>query len=101
VTSVLSHRPPPLTLRFRGTWFHYIFCAPSAALGIIKTRNACKDSTDPVEIQQAITRIEQLKDEAFDLLVDERLAADERFRIFVTLTRDVLNQLETRRAEGL
>ena len=30
-----------------------------------------------------------------DLLVDEKLAADESFRIFVTLSNDVLRQLET------
>lgn len=45
--------------------------------------------------RQAILRIEQLQDEAFDLLVHEKLAADESFRIFVTLSNDVLGQLKT------
>jgi hypothetical protein len=64
----------------------------------IEIRNSSKRSTDPVELQQAITRIEELQDEAFDLLVHEKLAADESFRIFVTLSNDVLGKLETNRS---
>ena len=64
-------------------------------LEIIDIRNSCKGSTDAAELQQAIVRIEQLQDEAFDLLVHEKLAADESFRIFVTLSNDVLGQLKT------
>jgi TRAP-type uncharacterized transport system substrate-binding protein len=70
-------------------------------LETIKIRNTCKASTNPVEIQQAISKIEQLQDEAFDLLVHEKLSADESFRIFVTLTNDVLGQLKTNRSENL
>ena len=53
-----------------------------------------RGSTDLSVLQQAITRVKGLQDEAFDLLVDEKLAADESFRIFVTLTNDVIRQLE-------
>lgn len=60
----------------------------------IDIRNSCKGSTDPIVLQQAITRVKELQDEAFDLLVDEKLAANESFRIFVTLTHDVISQLE-------
>ena len=60
----------------------------------IDIRNSCKGSTDLIVLQQAITRVKELQDEAFDLLVDEKLAADESFRIFVTLTNDVISQLE-------
>ena len=60
----------------------------------IDVRNSCKGSTDPIVLQQAITRVKELQDEAFDLLVDEKLAANESFRIFVTLTQDVISQLE-------
>jgi hypothetical protein len=34
-----------------------------------------------------------MQDKAFELLVDEKLAADESFRIFVTLSNDVLQEL--------
>ena len=64
-------------------------------LETIEIRNSCKGSTDPLEFQQAASRIEQLQDEAFDLLVHEKLAADESFRIFVTLSNDVLSKLQT------
>jgi len=64
---------------------------------IINIRNSCKGSTDPGELQQAISRIEQLQDEAFDQLVHEKLAADESFRIFVTLSNDVSNKLQIKR----
>ena len=60
----------------------------------IDIRNSCKGSTDLIELQQAVTRVKELQDEAFDLLVDEKLAANESFRIFVTLTHDVISQLE-------
>jgi hypothetical protein len=43
----------------------------------------------------------EFRDEAFDLLVHEKLSADESFRIFVTLTNDVLGQLKTNRSKNL
>jgi len=70
-------------------------------LETIEIRNSCKGSTDPVELREAIIRIQALKDEAFDLPVHEKLAADESFRIFVTLTEDVLSQLEAKRSVNL
>lgn len=56
-------------------------------------RKSVKDSTDPAARQQAIEKVRDLQNEAFDLLVDEKLAADESFRIFITLSNDVLQQL--------
>ena len=44
--------------------------------------------------QEAATKVRSLQDEAFALLVDEKLAADESFRIFITLCNDVLHELE-------
>ncbi|MDH3614099.1 MAG: hypothetical protein OEU90_11455 [Gammaproteobacteria bacterium] len=59
----------------------------------IDVRRTIKDSNDPAERQQAIVKVRELQNEAFDLLVDEKLAADESFRIFITLSNDVLRQL--------
>lgn len=56
-------------------------------------RNSVKDAKDPAEFQRAIEKVRDLQNEAFDLLVDEKLAADESFRIFITLSNDVLRQL--------
>lgn len=60
---------------------------------MIDIRRSIKDSNDPIEHKQAIARVRELQNEAFDLLVGEKLAADESFRIFVTLSNDVLRQL--------
>ena len=62
-----------------------------AALDI---RNTTMASTDIAERQEAIVRLRQLQDEAFAKLVDEKLAADESFRIFITLTNDIMQQLD-------
>jgi hypothetical protein len=50
-------------------------------------------SSDPEDIERVTKEIRSLQNQAFDLLVDEKLAADESFRIFVTLSNDVLRQL--------
>jgi hypothetical protein len=41
----------------------------------------------------AIQEIRKLQEVAFDLLVDEKLAADESFRIFITLCSDIVSEL--------
>ena len=45
------------------------------------------------ESGEVVAAADQAEDEAFDQLVDEKLAADESFRIFITLSNDVLRQL--------
>ena len=42
---------------------------------------------------QKVEEVRKLQSAAFELLVDEKLAADESFRIFITLSNDVLRQL--------
>jgi len=59
----------------------------------IDVRRSLKDAMNQTERKQAIARLRELQNEAFDLLVDEKLAADESFRIFITLSNDVLRQL--------
>jgi len=59
----------------------------------IDVRRSIRDSIDPIEHKQAIAKVRELQNEAFELLVDEKLAADESFRIFITLSNDVLRQL--------
>jgi len=62
----------------------------------IEIRKSLNTLTSPAEYKQAISRLHELQNEAFDLLVDEKLAADESFRIFITLSNDVLRQLGTK-----
>jgi len=59
----------------------------------IDIRNSVRDSKDPAVHQHAAAKLRELQNEAFDQLVDEKLAADESFRIFITLSNDVLRQL--------
>ena len=59
----------------------------------IAVRNSVTVSKDPTVRKQGIEKIRELQNEAFDLLVHEKLAADESFRIFITLSNDVLRQL--------
>jgi hypothetical protein len=60
---------------------------------MLDIRNSLRDSKDPAEHQQAIRKVRELQNEAYGLLVDEKLAADESFRIFITLSDNLLRQL--------
>lgn len=59
----------------------------------IALRRSVNDSTSPNELAGVIEAVRALQNTAFDLLIDEKLAADESFRIFITLSNDVLRQL--------
>ncbi|HSD70185.1 MAG TPA: TAXI family TRAP transporter solute-binding subunit [Woeseiaceae bacterium] len=59
----------------------------------IAIRRSVADTKDPAARSRALTEIRQLQDSAFDQLVDERLAADESFRIFITLSNDIIADL--------
>lgn len=60
----------------------------------IALRRSVTDSTEPDELARVVREVRALQNAAFDLLVDEKLAADESFRIFITLSNDVLRQLD-------
>ena len=59
----------------------------------IAIRKSVADAKDPAVRSRALAEIRQLQDSAFDLLVQERLAADESFRIFITLSNDIIADL--------
>ena len=48
---------------------------------------------EPSTRGQVISEVQALEDEAFRQLIDEKLSANESFRIFVTLAHDVLREL--------
>jgi TRAP-type uncharacterized transport system substrate-binding protein len=50
------------------------------------------NSTEPMRVA-ATSKIRALQNKAFAMLVDEKLAADESFRIFVSLSNDVLGEI--------
>lgn len=59
----------------------------------ITLRHSVTEDSDPIDRAAVIGKITALQDKAFKMLVDEKLAADESFRIFITLSKDVLQQL--------
>jgi TRAP-type uncharacterized transport system substrate-binding protein len=60
---------------------------------VIAIRNSISESSTSQDRREQADKIRALQTTAFDLLVDEKLAADESFRIFITLSNDVLRQL--------
>jgi hypothetical protein len=57
-------------------------------------RQSISDSTPMDQRRDAVSELRALQTEAFEMLVDEKLAADESFRIFITLSNDVIRELD-------
>jgi TRAP-type uncharacterized transport system substrate-binding protein len=68
----------------------------SAAMNI---RNSISESSTTDERTVAVEKIRELQNTAFDQLVNEKLSADESFRIFITLSNDVLYQLTAKQEQ--
>jgi len=62
---------------------------------VIAIRDAVGGDAAKTEREQAITKIRQLQNQAFEMLVDERLAADESFRIFIELTNNAIDDIKS------
>jgi hypothetical protein len=56
----------------------------------IALRNTIDSTSTPYARKVAIDKVRELQATAFDLLVNERVAADESFRIFITLSNDII-----------
>ncbi len=64
---------------------------------VIEIRNTISaDSTDS-ERKAALAKVRALQDRAFELLVDEKLAADDSFRIFTELSNDTISRIAENR----
>ncbi len=68
---------------------------------VIAIRNSIDETSTEEDRREKTDEIRALQTMAFELLVDEKLAADESFRIFITLSNDVLQQLGARPGQGL
>ena len=64
---------------------------------VIEQRASSLGAESAKEVETGLGKLRQLQDEAFGLLIDERLAPDESFRIFVTLTHDAMEELRQHR----
>ena len=60
---------------------------------VIDIRGQAAASVDPGERARLAGELRALQDTAFAQLIDEKLAADESFRIFITLSNDVLDEI--------
>lgn len=56
----------------------------------IALRNTIDATSTPYARKVAVDKVRALQSTAFDLLVDEKVAADESFRIFITLSNDII-----------
>ena len=67
---------------------------------VMKIRNSIAETLTDKERQEKENEIRALQTTAFEMLIDEKLAADESFRIFISLSNDVLLQLGALPDEG-
>ena len=62
---------------------------------VIAIKKSVDQTTTAEDRQKKSDEVQALQDKAFEMLVGEKLAADESFRIFITLSNDVLRQLSS------
>ena len=60
----------------------------------IELRQSVDSSTSAADREAAVTSMRLLQTRAFHMLVQEKLAADESFRIFITLSNDIIRELQ-------
>ena len=65
---------------------------------VINIRNSLNPDSGADERAAAMASIRTLQDRAFELLVDEKLAADDSFRIFTELSNNTIDRIKERRA---
>ena len=65
---------------------------------VIDIRNSLKPDSSADERAAAMASIRTLQDRAFELLVDEKLAADDSFRIFTELSNNTIDRIQEQRA---
>ncbi len=60
---------------------------------VMALRDSITDDSSLSERESAVEKVRTLQNQAFELLVNEKVAADESFRIFVTLSNDIIADL--------
>jgi hypothetical protein len=67
---------------------------------VMTIKKSVDSSTGDEDRRSKANEIRSLQTTAFEMLIDEKLAADESFRIFISLSNDVLRQLGALPGEG-
>ena len=60
---------------------------------VMALRDSVTTNSSPSDREAAVAKVRALQNEAFGMLVTEKVAADESFRIFVTLSNDIIADL--------
>ena len=60
---------------------------------VMALRDSITADSSLSERESAIVKVKELQNRAFEMLVNEKVAADESFRIFVTLSNDIIEDL--------
>jgi len=60
---------------------------------VMEIRDSINERSSENEKAAAVEKVRELQNEAFDMLVREKLAADDSFRIFITLSNDIIAEL--------
>jgi TRAP-type uncharacterized transport system substrate-binding protein len=61
---------------------------------VMEIRDSVNERSSAIQKAAAVDKVRKLQNEAFDMLINEKLAADDSFRIFVTLSNDIISQLK-------
>lgn len=61
---------------------------------VMAIRDSVNDRSSAADRAVAVEKVKELQNRAFEMLISEKLAADESFRIFVTLSNDIIAQLK-------
>jgi hypothetical protein len=61
---------------------------------VMKIRDSINEHSSAADRAAAVEKVQALQNSAFEMLISEKLAADESFRIFVTLSNDIIAQLK-------
>ena len=61
---------------------------------LLQIRRSIPRIESPEGVNRTLTEVRDIQEEAFQLLIDEKVSADESFRIFITLCNDVAREVE-------
>ena len=61
---------------------------------VMAIRDSINEHSPATEREAAVEKVKELQNKAFEMLIREKLAADDSFRIFVTLSNDIIAQLK-------
>ena len=60
---------------------------------VLAVRESITGDSSAKDRKAAVEKVKELQNRAFEMLIDEKVAADESFRIFVTLSNDIMAEL--------